>query len=220
MALDSGHGQGREFACPTCGVAFRRQPCRAGRSKRGEFCSIRCSIRRAGNDAPDKFWAKTSPQPNGCIYWNGYRPGGRYGALNVAGRARKAHRHAWILTHGDIPDGLSVLHRCDVPHCVNPEHLFLGTNADNVRDKVAKGRAARLAGERNPSATITDADIRALRARYRYGNLTALAAEYGVSFTYACGLVTGSKRAAAGGVIHRPRCDPRGGQSHRKAAHA
>jgi len=78
--------------------------------------------------------------------------------IRVDGKALTATRVAWELYRGPIPSGLHVLHRCDNPVCVNPAHLFLGTNADNTRDKVAKGRAPR--GEANSLAHLTEDVVR------------------------------------------------------------
>lgn len=79
----------------------------------------------------------------GCWLWKGARQPNGYGRFSAYSKARKtqmAHRWAWILANGPIPDGMRVLHRCDNPPCVNPAHLFLGTDSDNMRDCVAKGR--------------------------------------------------------------------------------
>lgn len=92
----------------------------------------------------EKFWPKVEKaEPDGCWEWKANRDRGGYGRMTVAGTPRKidsAHRVAWQLTNGPIPDGLWVLHRCDNRGCVNPAHLFLGTRTDNVRDMMAKGR--------------------------------------------------------------------------------
>ncbi len=89
----------------------------------------------------DRFWARVAVgKPDECWEWTRYRDRAGYGQAYHEGRDVPAHRLAWILTHGPIPDGLKVLHRCDYPPCVNPAHLFLGTQGDNVRDAVAKGR--------------------------------------------------------------------------------
>jgi HNH endonuclease len=76
-----------------------------------------------------------------CIEWSGGKNKSGYGRKWHKGRVLLAHRVAWIETHGPIPDGMCVLHRCDVRSCVNVEHLFLGTQADNMRDMAEKGRA-------------------------------------------------------------------------------
>jgi hypothetical protein len=84
------------------------------------------------------------------------------------------------MTYGAIPDGKCVCHRCDNKGCVRPSHLFLGTQADNMRDMVAKGRSR--AGSRNHRAKLTEADATTIRERYAAGGITqsALADEYGV----------------------------------------
>ena len=87
-----------------------------------------------------RFWAKIEKCENGCWEWTGVRNWMGYGRVSRAGRITSAHRIAYELSVAAIPDGLSVLHRCDNPPCCNPDHLFVGTVRDNAKDAVAKGR--------------------------------------------------------------------------------
>lgn len=80
---------------------------------------------------------------NDCWVWTGCRNHRGYGQFYFRGRARVSHRVAWILNFGEIPEGMSICHHCDNPPCVNPDHLFLGTMADNMSDKMTKGRLAK-----------------------------------------------------------------------------
>lgn len=89
-----------------------------------------------------RFWSKVAftANPNKCWEWQAGKTKYGYGELMIKNKQVYAHRLSWELTYGEIPDGLFVCHKCDNPKCVNPNHLFLGTNLDNVRDMVSKGR--------------------------------------------------------------------------------
>lgn len=90
----------------------------------------------------ERFWAKVR-RGDGCWEWTAARSAAGYGWFKGAAGPELAHRVAWRLERGEIQAGLFVLHRCDNPRCVRPDHLFLGTNADNMADMVQKGRQSR-----------------------------------------------------------------------------
>ena len=118
---------------------------------------------------------------SGCILWTGPCEVKGYGTLFWNGKNRKAHRMAWEAVNGPIPPGLCVCHRCDVPGCVNVEHLFLGTNSENSADRVAKGRQSkgRTHREAHPWTSLTDAQIAEIRAIPKWTK--GVAERYGVS---------------------------------------
>ena len=104
----------------------------------------------------------------GCWNWNKYREFWGYGVIKVDHKVELAHRVAYKYLVGDFPQELCVLHRCDNPTCINPDHLFLGTNADNVKDKVSKGRQSSIEGfkgEDHPCVKLTEEQVRHIRTK-------------------------------------------------------
>jgi len=107
---------------------------------------------------PEDFW-KHVDKSGECWLWLGGKSGCGYGSLTYQGKVYRAHRLAWILTNGTIPlqeyphsrEPYLVLHRCDNPICVRPDHLFLGSDRDNVHDKLKKKRGHDQSGEKNPN---------------------------------------------------------------------
>lgn len=135
----------------------------------------------------ERFWPKVDAKgPDECWLWraslsvSGY---GRIGLGGKRGRVEIASRVSWELSRGPIPEGLAVLHRCYNPACVNPAHLFLGTQADNVRDMYAKQRGNRPKGEDHCCARFTTEQVIALRETYATGGVSMreLAQRHGVS---------------------------------------
>ncbi len=104
-----------------------------------------------------------------------------------------AHRLSWELHFGPIPSGLKVLHRCDNPPCVRPDHLFIGTQSDNLRDAAIKGR---ITGEKSYNCKVSDANVRDLRARHARGESgKSLAARFGINRGTVYEIASGRKRA-------------------------
>lgn len=173
-----------------------------------------------------RFWSKvdkvngpipdqTNPHYAGlekCWTWTDSKNRNGYGQFTVRGRMFRPHRLAWILAHGPIPKsddnyhGLCVMHRCDNPACVRPDHFVLGTHTDNMRDKERKGRGnqpcgdangqrkhpeSRARGESRGLAKLTNSDAVMIRVLYATGRFShrSLAAQFGVSHVVIGGVV-------------------------------
>lgn len=97
--------------------------------------------RRSAEEIVRQFWGSVDiASHDSCWVWTGLRRAQGYGSTHLCGRNYRSHRMAWALTRGEVPNGMCVLHRCDNTSCVNPEHLWLGTYADNNLDMAKKGR--------------------------------------------------------------------------------
>lgn len=137
--------------------------------------------------AASRFWAQTNKLPadpelaaRGCWQWTGGTDEHGYGRIKRNGKTIHAHVFAWELFNGPMEPGMWGLHKCDHPVCVNPEHIYPGTQIENMRDVSVR---LRRAGERNPRAKLGAEDVRAMRAMWEAGerNKSKLSRIYNVS---------------------------------------
>jgi HNH endonuclease len=142
----------------------------------------------------ERFWSKvdSSGGSDACWPWTAalnVQRGG-YGQFRLGLPEKKtirSNRMAWLLSGGEIPEDVHVLHRCDNPACCNPAHLFLGTNADNIRDRVTKGRS-------NPKQTLTNRQVVEIIVNFGVVNMKKLANVYGVSYSLIDAIMMDKKR--------------------------
>ena len=148
--------------------------------KYGDPLEVR-QVQHHGLSLKERFWINVS-RGNGCWHWTGYLDPNGYGRINVENTPKLAHRLSWEIEHGVIlTPNQHVCHKCDNPKCVRPSHLFLGDQAKNMADKMAKGRHAFgvSRGEAHGCAKLTESDVRAIRGSGKAGK--SLAEEFGIS---------------------------------------
>lgn len=127
----------------------------------------------------DSLLDRTVASPNGCRLFTGCTQGNGYGRVRMFGKTEYAHRLMYQLVHGDIPEGMDVCHWCDVRGCINPQHLFLGTRADNMADAVRKNRQAK--GFALPHTKLSDGQRLEITARAKLGEpYETIAKDFGV----------------------------------------
>ncbi len=135
------------------------------------------------SNLPARFWDKVEVAPSGCWLWTaGTFPNG-YGEYWWNGKHWHAHRVMAIHAKGQIPDGLWVLHTCDIRKCVNPEHLYFGNHQDNMNDMKSRGRGVvpDNRGSRNSSARLTEDNVLSIRDYYAARTADSIAKEFGVT---------------------------------------
>ena len=143
----------------------------------------------------DRFHEKVSriPTARGCLLWTASTTGGGYGEIAIGRKTAQAHRVAWELANGPVPPGMHVLHRCDVRHCVAVPHLFLGSNHDNVKDRVTKGRNGP-----NPVAAANKAKTHCIRGHPLSGKNLKLDRRKGYRACRTCARAAARRRRARG----------------------
>lgn len=173
------------------------------------FCSRKCSTQHTAKRIPlaVRFWPKVI-KGDGCWEWSGTRNARGYGKISRdhrPGTMDYAHRISWEIHFGPIPDGMDVRHFvCDNPPCVRPDHLRIGDRRANMADAMRKGRLR--TGLAHRDARLSDAQVRAIRARFAAGGIlqAALASEYGITERYVSQIVCFHRRRAAGAPAQLP----------------
>jgi hypothetical protein len=186
------HNEFVTLYCNVCGSAFHPK---YGRELSARHCSNECRY-KPYSDRRYILRARISASvriENGCWIWTGSKNSLGYGFIRVGTHSVRAHRASYEAFREPIPDGLLVCHRCDSPSCVNPEHLFLGTNKDNSADMAFKGRAGgggHLRGEKHPRSKLTLDQAREIKAST--APIKEVAAMYGVSKSLVRGIKVGT----------------------------
>ncbi len=137
----------------------------------------------------DRFWSDVE-KTDGCWLWQGGTRGDGYGLIHFNGTQHRAHRVSWEMHYGPVPNGLYVCHHCDTRRCIRPDHLFLGTHSDNMKDAATKGHQS---GERNNAAKLTWQDIEKIRGEYRPWKITQenIAERFGIARSNVSRIVNG-----------------------------
>lgn len=166
--------------CQNCGKLFYSTPSNRAKGY-AKHCSVGCASVTKRSQTIERFWSLVKKTKT-CWLWQGYLDANGYGVTSIGNKKRLAHRLAFELSHPDEPIGkLFVLHKCDNPQCVRPQHLFLGTHQDNVDDMHSKKRG--VYGEKHTKATLTTRQVESIRKEYAEGGTShrILAKRYNVA---------------------------------------
>lgn len=167
---------------------------KAGSPLRKPSVPLQKEMAKKEADRRKRFWErvnKLGPLPDQsnphyagldcCWIWEGAKSRDGYGQLSFSFKPRGSHQFSYIIHHGEIPSGKSVLHICDNPSCVNPDHLWSGSSFDNMKDKQDKGRSSSLRGELNPRAKLSEPDVRKILSLKGSMPMLRIARLFGVS---------------------------------------
>jgi HNH endonuclease len=185
----SSRGYTLKLTCPKCGNKFQIPLSKLGKRR---FCRMGCKHSKTLNE---RFFDKFKmTDKNKCWEWFGNRNPSGYGMIGYLATQVLAHRVSWEVHRGKIPKGLFVLHRCDNPPCVNPNHLFVGTCKDNAQDMILKGRKPDTSGSKNGMSKINEADALKIRRLSAAGNnFTKIGRRFGLCTTSVSNIVKRKK---------------------------
>lgn len=144
----------------------------------------------------ERFWKKVDKRgPDECWEWRRSKNPDGYGKVWLFNKMLYAHRISFEITYGKIPENMRVCHKCDNPGCVNPNHLFLGSQKDNMKDMILKGRAIHYCGEENKSSKLKSKEVCEIRKLYSMGEYSQrfLADKYNISQRTICDIVNNKK---------------------------
>lgn len=130
---------------------------------------------------------------NGCWIWKKYTDRDGYGNCTFKGKVKQAHRVSYLAFRGEVPDDKMVCHHCDIPSCVNPEHLYVGDHFTNAQDKHSRGRNKPINGESNNMAVLTEQQVLEIRSNYtgKWGEQIRLCKKYGISSPHMSAILKG-----------------------------